>query len=176
MKQTREVEEIGLSTLEIDDAVDPAVVENSPSDDSSKPGQEIVSQTNDKFSDPVASAPPKPRRRVLRVEQRGIFTVKTLESVNVVAEWIKALRVSTPYIIHLCKIFWKLSPTRVSILLVANLLKVVIPSVKMWIYKSFLDQVQRVTHGRAAQWKRMLFLAMMGVGLRITAHGLEVAS
>jgi hypothetical protein len=146
----------------------------SPASESSKSGSEKLSQTDDKC--PGGLMPQMSKPRVLRVEQKGIYTVKTVESVNVLTEWIKALRISTPYIIRLSKIFWKLSPARVSIVLIANLLKAVMPSLKMWIYKHFLDQVQRVTNGQAAQWRRMILLALMGAGIRIANHGLDVAS
>lgn len=217
MTQKREVEEVGLSTVETDIGLagDPtmlllpqpddnssgddstettnvtsvplstniaaSVLENthfreatSPACESSEAGPEKLSQTEDKS--PGCSTPQKSKPRVLRVEQKGIYTVKTVESVNVLTEWIKALRISTPYIIRLSKIFWKLSPARVSIVIVANLLKAVMPSLKIWIYKHFLDQVQRVTNGQAAQWRRMLLLALMGAGVRIANHGLDVAS
>jgi len=127
-------------------------------------------------SDSRSTKSQKHKPRVIKVEQQGIYTVKTFESVNALAEWVKALRVSTPYIIRLVKIFWRLSPIRVSILVTANLLKAVMPSLKVWISKHFLDQVQRVTNGQPAQWRRMIFLVFLGAGIRITTHGLDVAS
>lgn len=119
------------------------------------------------------STPKKVKPRVLKVEQEGIFTIKTLESTNFLKEWFKGFRKSSPSIVRLLKIFWKLSPTRVSILVTVNLLKAVIPSFRVWVTKQFLDQVQRATSGKPAQWKKMIFLVLLGVGIKISNQGLD---
>jgi hypothetical protein len=121
----------------------------------------------------VASKPKKAKPRVLKVEQQGIFTIKTLESTNFLNQWFKGFRKSLPSIVRLLKIFWKLSPTRVSILVAVNLLKAVIPSFRVWVTKQFLDQVQRVTYGKPAQWKRMILLILLGVGIKLSNQGMD---
>ena len=121
----------------------------------------------------VASKPKKAKPRVLKVEQQGIFTIKTLESTNFLNQWFKGFRKSSPSIVRLLKIFWKLSPTRVSILVAVNLLKAVIPSFRVWVAKQFLDQVQRVTSGKPAQWKRMILLILLGVGIKLSNQGMD---
>jgi hypothetical protein len=134
------------------------------------------SQGEKPVSNSESKTAPKIKPRVFKVEQEGIYTIKTLEGVNVFAEWLKALRVSTPHIVRLLKIFWRLSPTRVFILITANLLKAVLPSLNVWIAKLFLDQIQRVTMGLSAQWRRMLLVVVLGAGVRITTHGVDVVS
>jgi len=127
-------------------------------------------------SDSESTTGRKYKPRVIKVEQKGIYTVKTLESINSLREWVKALRASTPYISRLLKIFWTLSPTRVSILIMAGLSKAMMPSLIILIYKRFLDQVQIVMNGQTMQWRRMILLIFLGTGVQITSHGLDVVS
>jgi len=133
-----------------------------------------LSTSTNEIQTTANSSPKKVKRRVLKVEQQGIFTIKTLESTNFVNEWFKGFRKSSPSILRLLKIFWKLSPTRVSILVAVNLLKAVIPSFRVWVTKQFLDQVQRATSGKPAQWKRMILLALLGVGIKVSNQGLDI--
>jgi hypothetical protein len=118
----------------------------------------------------------KTRPRVLKVEHDGIYTIKTLEGTNFFLEWYRGLRASTPYIIRLTKLFWSLSPTRVSILVAANLLKSVVPSFQIWVTKQFLDQVHLAAAGKAWRIKRLILLAFLGVGARVCNQGLELIS
>jgi len=127
-------------------------------------------------SDSESTTGRKYKPRVVKVEQKGIYTVKTLESVNILREWAKALRTSTPYIIRLLKIFWRLSPTRVSVLITASLSKVVMPSLMILIYKRFLDQVQNAMNGQTMRWRRMIWIIFLGASVQITSHGLDVVS
>ncbi len=149
-------------------------VTNSPACES--PEESESKEEEIKSSDSVSTTPKKVKPRVLKVKQDGIFTIKTLESTNILAEWVKALRVSIPYILRLVKIFWKLSPPRVSLLVTANLLKSIMPSLKVWIIKQFLDHVQRAAGGEAAQWRKMIVLVILGAGVRLTTQGLDVLS
>jgi len=135
-----------------------------------------TTQTNDTSSDSESTTDRKYKPRVVKVEQKGIYTVKTFESINILQEWIKALRASNPYIIRLFKIFWKLSPTRVSILVTASLCKAVMPNLFILLHKRFLDQVQSVTNGQTTQWERMILLILLGVGVQVTSHGLDIVS
>ena len=79
-----------------------------------------LSTSTNEIQTTANSSPKKVKRRVLKVEQQGIFTIKTLESTNFVNEWFKGFRKSSPSILRLLKIFWKLSPTRVSILVASK--------------------------------------------------------
>jgi hypothetical protein len=127
-------------------------------------------------TDQEAKPAKKTRPRVLKVEHDGIFTIKTLEGTNFFLEWYRGLRASTPYIIRLTKLFWSLSPTRVSILVAANLLKSVVPSFQIWVTKQFLDQVHLAAAGKAWRVKRLILLALLGVGSRVCNQGLELIS
>lgn len=137
-------------------------------------GDSSTSTSTNEAQTTVDSSPKKVKPRVLKVEQQGIFTIKTLESTNFLNEWFKGFRMSSPSILRLLKIFWKLSPTRVSILVAVNLLKAVIPSFRVWVAKQFLDQVQQVTSGKPAQWKRMILLVLLGVGIKVSTQGLDI--
>jgi hypothetical protein len=131
------------------------------------------SSTTDADSDDEEK-PKKTKPRVLKTEQDGIYTIKTLEAANFVTEWYKGLRASTPYMIRLIKIYWSMSPTRASILVVANLFKAFLPSLSLWVSKEFLDQVQHAADGRNVKFKRLMGLALLGVGTQGLEQGLNI--
>jgi hypothetical protein len=138
--------------------------------------EEADSNAGTENADQDAKPAKKARPRVLKVEQDGIFTIKTLEGTNFFLEWYRGLCASTPYIVRLMKLFWSLSPTRVSILVTANLLKSVVPSFQIWVTKQFLDQVHLAAAGKAWRVKRLILLAFLGVGARVCNQGLELIS
>lgn len=118
----------------------------------------------------------KVKPKVIRIHQDGIYTIKTFKSSDFLAEWYKGLRVSSPYIFRLLKIYWSLSPTRFSTLLIASIAKALLPSCSLWVTKQFLDHVQSAAIRKSVQWKAMLLLAFLSVGIRITVQGLDVLS
>jgi hypothetical protein len=138
--------------------------------------EEADSNEDTESADQDAKPAKKTRPRVLKVEEDGIFTIKTLEGTNFFLEWYRGLCASTPYIIRLMKLFWSLSPTRVSILVTANLLKSVVPSFQIWVTKQFLDQVHLAAAGKAWRVKRLILLTFLGVGARVCNQGLELIS
>lgn len=140
---------------------------------SSKDDPSSTTKDSDADSDDEEK-PKKPKPRVLKIEHDGIYTIKTLEAANFVTEWYKGLRASTPYMIRLVKIYWSMSPTRASILVLANLLKAFLPSLSLWVSKEFLDQVQHAADGRNVKFKRLIGLALLGVGTQGLEQGLNV--
>jgi len=130
---------------------------------------------NDKETSKSAVKEPQ-KSRVRKVEQQGVYTFKRLEGTNFVKEWHKALKVSTPYVVRLFKLFWKLSPARVSVLIAVNVLKAALPSVTSWRVKQLLDEVQRVSLGQSPRMKRLTALAILGASHDWILYLLNVAS
>jgi hypothetical protein len=100
-------------------------------------------------------------RAVLRTKQLGVWTFKTLESTNFIKEWYKAARVSGPYLLRLFKLFWKLSPSRVSVMIAVNLLRAIFPSLTSWRIKQFLDEIQLASLGNPPRTKRLVALVIL---------------
>src|SRR5436190_2395851 len=74
------------------------------SEDETKSSEQLdhsSSSSNDKNSTTPASTPKKVKPKVLKIEQQGIFTIKTLESSNFLKEWFKGFQKSMPSIICL---------------------------------------------------------------------------
>lgn len=118
----------------------------------------------------------KPKPRVLKEKQQGIYTVQELEAANFFVEWFKGLRASAPYIVRLTKTFWSLSPTYSSILVTANLVKVVLPSFQLWLRKEFLDQVQRAAEGKGAKLEKLFGLLVLRLCEQAMKQVLELAT
>ena len=171
---TTSIESLVGSTAKTDTSIPPTAEVSASSSTTCENG--VPHKISDTSSDADSRTRREYKPRVVKVEHKGIYTVKTFESVNILGEWVKALQTSTPYLLRLFKIFWTLSPTRVSILIAANLSKAMIPSLVVLNNKRFLDQVQRVVKGRATNWKRMILLIFLGAGIQITSHGLNVVS
>jgi len=118
----------------------------------------------------------KARPRVLKEEKVGIYTIQHLEAANPVKEWYKGLRITAPYMLRLMKMYWSLSPIRASLLIGTNLLNTVLPSLELWISKSLLDQVQEAVKGTKPNFKELLILSTMAVGMVVLEHGLNVVT
>jgi hypothetical protein len=116
----------------------------------------------------------KQKPKILKVEQYGIYTVKHLEASNFLAEWYKGLRASIPYMLRLIKIYWSMSPVRASILVTTNLIKALLPTLTLWVSKEFLDQVQFAADGKVVSLKRLIVLALLGVGTKGLEQGLNI--
>jgi hypothetical protein len=74
----------------------------------------------------------------------------------------------------LLKTYWSLSPTRASLLLIANICKALLPSLELWVSKGFLDHVQQAAKGNSIQLRKLLGLALLGVGAEAMEQGLEI--
>jgi hypothetical protein len=114
------------------------------------------------------------RPRILKTQQYGIYTIDHVESANFFEEWYKGLRTSAPYIYKLLYTFWSLSPTRASLLVVANVLKAVLPSLDLWVSKGFLDLVQQAANGASIRPRKLAGLAVLSLGLEAIEQGLEL--
>jgi hypothetical protein len=114
------------------------------------------------------------RPRILKTQQYGIYTIDHVESANFFEEWYKGLRASAPYIYKLLHTYWSLSPTRASLLVIANVLKAVLPSLGLWVSKGFLDQVQQAAKGSYVRPRKLAGLALLSVGLEALGQGLEI--
>lgn len=129
---------------------------------------------NESTSEEKAEKKPKPR--VLRERQQGIYTIQDLETSNMFVEWYKGLRASAPYMQRLVKTYWSLSPTYSCVLVAASLLKAVLPSFQLWIRKEFLDQVQHAAEGRPALPKKLLTLLLLRLLEQGIKQGLELTT
>jgi len=134
---------------------------SSTDDDEKKDGEKKKKQT-------------KPQ--ILKERIEGIYTIQELEAANMLVEWSKGLRASAPYITRLTKTFWSLSPQYSSILVAANLLKVVLPSFQLWIRKEFLDQVQQAAEGKGAHLNKLLGLLVLRLAEQGMKQGLELTT
>jgi hypothetical protein len=114
------------------------------------------------------------RPRILKTQQYGIYTIDHVESANFFEEWYKGLRTSAPYIYKLLYTFWSLSPTRASLLIVANIFKAVLPSLDLWVSKGFLDLVQQAANGSSVRPRKLAGLAVLSLGLEALEQGLEI--
>lgn len=144
-----------------------------PTPDPTSPPNQKPEAPKDQKSDTATAAH---KRRVVKVEQDGVYTMKWLERTNFLLEWRKGLITSTPFMVRLLKIFWKISPRRVSILIAINLLRAGLPSLASWRMKQFLDEVQRVSVGHSPRLKRLIMFALLGVGHEWVWHGLNYVS
>jgi hypothetical protein len=116
----------------------------------------------------------KTKPRILKTQQHGIYTMDHVESANFIEEWYKGLKTSAPYMYKLLKTYWSLSPTRASLLLIANVCKALLPSLDLWVSKGFLDQVQQAAKGNSVRVRKLLGLALLSVGVEAMEQGLEI--
>jgi len=113
---------------------------------------------------------------VLKVEQQGVYTFKTLQGTNFFKEWYKAAKVSGPYLFRLFKLFWKQSPTRVSVLIAVNILRASIPSLTSWRVKQFLDEIQYASLGNKPRVKWLVALVFLSASQDWLLHLLNMIS
>jgi hypothetical protein len=149
---------------------DTTVIETTTTSKEKDPEKEPEVKLNEDGSLKIKKQKPK----ILKVEQYGIYTVKHLEASNFLAEWYKGLRASIPYMLRLIKIYWSMSPVRASILVTTNLIKAFLPTLTLWVSKEFLDQVQFAADGKVVSLKRLIVLALLGVGTKGLEQGLNV--
>jgi len=116
----------------------------------------------------------KPKARVVKEKVHGIYTIQQLEAANFLVEWYKGFRASTPYLIRLTKTYYSLSPTYTVVLVGANLLKAILPSMNLWVRKEFLDQVQRALEGKSVRGRKMMILVVFRILDLLTRQGLEL--
>jgi len=116
----------------------------------------------------------KPKARVVKEKVHGIYTIQQLEAANFLVEWYKGFRASTPYLIRLTKTYYSLSPTYTVVLVGANLLKAILPSMNLWVRKEFLDQVQRALEGKSVRGRKMMILVVFRMLDLLTRQGLEL--
>jgi hypothetical protein len=129
-----------------------------------------------KNSDAAIEEKKKPKPRVLRERQQGIYTIQDLEAANMLVEWHKGLRASAPYMLRLIKTYWSLSPTYSSALVIASLLKAVLPSFQLWIRKEFLDQVQLAAERKPVLPGKLLALLLLRLLEQGMKQGLELTT
>jgi hypothetical protein len=149
---------------------DTAVVETTTTSETKDPEEEPKVKLNEDGTPKTKKQKPK----ILKVEQYGIYTVKHLEASNFLAEWCKGLRASIPYMLRLIKIYWSMSPVRASILVTTSLIKAFLPTLTLWVSKEFLDQVQYAADGKVVSLKRLIVLALLGVGTKGLEQGLNI--
>ena len=162
-----------LQSASVTETAVPQAESNAEQPSTSKPDDASPTVTTDSKSEKAK----KPKQRVVKTTQSGIYTLRELESSNFFVEWYRGFIISSPYMLRLIKIFWSLSPSRASILISTNLVKAVLPSIQIWVTKQFLDQVQKASDKPAVKnIKALLLLGMLKVATRLGGQGLEVIS
>lgn len=116
----------------------------------------------------------KTKPRVVNEKLHGIYTIQQLESANFLVEWYKGFRASFPYLVRLIKTYYSLSPTYTVVLVGANLLKAIQPSMNLWVRKEFLDEVQRAAEGKSVRGRKMIFLIALRFTDLVARQGLEL--
>ena len=175
-------ETAGLENLTVVPAADAGTDQVSVNDSAETATSAAASSTKTATSDsdtavPTPGVPVKKKRvrpRILDTQQYGIYTIDHVESANFFEEWYKGLRTSAPYIYKLLYTFWSLSPTRASLLIVANVLKAILPSLDLWVSKGFLDQVQQAANGSFVRPRKLAGLALLSLGVEALEQGLEI--
>jgi len=152
--------------------------ESNPVGDSteSKKASDDKAVTNDKtdLSNGEVKKPKKPKPRVLKTTEMGIYTITHLERDNSLLEWGKHLKESTPYILRLAKTFWALSPTRATILILIEVAEALFPSAGLYVRKTLLDEVQRAATSRDTKSRKLVLLALANVVVEILEHSFDV--
>jgi hypothetical protein len=149
-----------------------AVVKTGESENGEKKEGGTEDENKDKESE-EEDKKKKVKPRILRERIHGIYTIQDLEAANFVAEWYKGFRASAPYMIRLVKTYCALSPTYATVLVSVNLLKVVIPSLRLWLRKEFLDQVQDAAEGKQFQHRKLALLVALRLLDLLVGNGLD---
>jgi hypothetical protein len=118
----------------------------------------------------------RPKPRLIKEKVMGIWTMKQYESANFLVEWYKGLRASTPYLVRLTKLYWRLSKPFTIAMVVASLAKIVLPSAELYVQKAFLDCVQSSIEGKSVQSGRMLRLLILRLLSVALEQGLDLVT
>lgn len=142
----------------------------------SKKASDDKTVMNDKtdLSNGENKKPKKPKPRVLKTTEQGIYTITHLERDNSLLEWGKHFKELTPYILRLAKTFWALSPTRATILILTELAEALFPSVNLYVRKTLLDEVQRATTSRDTKSRKLVLLALANIVVETLEHSFDV--
>jgi hypothetical protein len=151
-------------------AEEPNDVKTSPKSD----GEKSAKEAGETDANDGEKKKKKPKPRVVKETIKGIWTIKQYESANFVVEWYKGLRASAPYLLRLAKTYYSLSPFRATAMILANLAKIAIPTLELYIQKEFLDTVQSAIEGKPIREMRMLELLGMKLFQVAIDQGLEV--
>jgi hypothetical protein len=149
-----------------------ATSDNSTKSDPSK--EETSADGSKPQANGEAKKPKKPKPRVLRTQQHGIYTISIMERSNFIVQWKKALLATYPYLGRLAKEYWRLSPARSMILISAYACETIIPSASIYVRKVYLDEVQKAATSASVDTRKLVGMAVADIILEVFSHLVDV--